>query len=457
MGDTTRRTRPAGRSRSPVIKSSAPRMSPSAGRRRAMSCSPASVGATLRVVRASRCTPNRSSSPRIAWLSAEGVTPRRVAARVKLRSSATARNADRTLSSSRTICELHSITLLDFSRYSGPTVTMKAALIDRYGSNDVVQVADIAVPVMGPMDLLVQVKAASVNPVDVKTRAGQLKALLNYRFPLVLGNDLSGVVADVGAQVRRFKKGDAIYARLDKDRIGTFAEFAVVREGAAALKPGNLTFEEAASLPLVALTAWQALVETGTLAANQRVLIHAGSGGVGSVAIQLARHLGATVFTTVGKRNVDLVKRLGANVAIDYRSERFEDVATDCDVVLDSAGGDTLVRSFECVKAGGVVVSINSSTPSPAFARSWGLNPIIVFAIRVLSRKATAAARKHNARYEYFFVRADGEQLKEIRLLVESGAITPLVDKVFRLDDVRDALAYSESGRATGKVVIKGV
>jgi alcohol dehydrogenase len=330
---------------------------------------------------------------------------------------------------------------------------MKAALIDRYGSNDVVNVADIAVPVMGPLDLLVHVHAASVNPVDVRIRNGELKPLLKYRFPLVLGNDLSGVVADVGAQVTRFKKGDAIYARLDKDRIGTFAEFAVVREGAAAAKPVTLTFEEAASLPLVALTAWQALVETGKLAAHQRVLIHAGSGGVGSVAIQLARHVGATVFTTVGQRNVELVKRLGANVAIDYRSARFEDVAKDCDVVLDSAGGDTLVRCFDCVKPGGVVVSIGS-TPSVSFARNWGLNPIVVLAIRLLSRKATAAARSHHARFEYLFVRADGEQLGEIARLVERGAITPLLDKVFPLEKVRDALAYSESGRATGKVVI---
>jgi len=334
---------------------------------------------------------------------------------------------------------------------------MKAALIDRYGSNDAVSVADIDIPTLGATDLLVRVHAASVNPVDIKTRDGKLKTLLKYRFPLVLGNDLSGVVSDVGSRVTRFKKGDAVYARVDKNRIGTFAEFAVVRDGAAALKPTNVTFEEAASLPLVALTAWQALVEIGRLGANQRVLIHAGSGGVGSVAIQLARHMGATVFTTVGKRNVELVKRLGAHVAIDYRSERFEDVAKDCDVVLDSAGGDTLVRCFECVKPGGVVVSINSSTPSPAFARSWGLNPIIVLAIRVLSRKTLAAARKHKARYEYFFVHADGEQLREIARLVESGAITPLVDKVFRLDEVRDALAYSESGRATGKVVIKVV
>ena len=331
---------------------------------------------------------------------------------------------------------------------------MRAALIDRYGGNDLVKVADIAVPMIGATDLLVQVRAASVNPLDVKIRDGKLKTLLKYRFPLVLGNDLAGVVSEVGTQVTRFKKGDAVYARLDSDRIGTFAEFAVVREGAAAPKPTNVTFEEAASLPLVALTAWQALVEIGKVRPNQRVLIHAGSGGVGSAAIQLARHLGATVFTTVGQRNVELVKRLGADVAIDYRSARFEDVAKDCDVVLDSAGGDTLIRCFECVKPGGVVVSIGS-TPSAAFARRWGLNPIIVLVISVMSRRATAAARRHKARYEYLFMHPDGEQLREITRLVESGVIKPLVDRVFSLEQVRDALAYSDAGRATGKVVIK--
>jgi NADPH:quinone reductase-like Zn-dependent oxidoreductase len=332
---------------------------------------------------------------------------------------------------------------------------MKAALIDRYGRNDVVRVADVPIPSFGAADLLVRVHAASVNPVDLKTRDGKLRPILKYQFPLVLGNDLAGVVVDRGTAVTRFKKGDPVYARLDKDRIGAFAEFAVVREGATARKPTNVSFEEAASLPLVALTSWQALIEIGKLSPNQRVLVHAGSGGVGSIAIQLARHRGATVFTTVGQRNVELVKRLGANVAIDYRSERFEEIATDCDVVLDSAGGETLVKCFKCVKPGGVVVSINSSTPSAAFAQSWGLNPVIVFAIRMLSRKATGAARKHNARYEYFFVRADGDQLNEITRLVESGAIRPVVDKVFPLEHVRDALAYSESGRATGKVVVK--
>jgi len=314
-------------------------------------------------------------------------------------------------------------------------------------------VADIPVPSIGDRDLLVQVRAASVNPLDFKIRRGKLKVLLKYRFPLVLGNDLSGIVTAVGAGVTRFKPGDAIYARLDKDRIGAFAEFAAVREGAAASMPANVTFEEAASLPLVALTAWQALVEIGKLNAGQKVLIHAGSGGVGSMAIQIARHLGATVLTTVGQRNAGLVKQLGADVAIDYRSVRFEDVARDCDVVLDSAGGETLLRSFACVKPGGVVVSIGE-TPSTAFARSWGLNPIMVFVVGLMSRKAEAAARKHQARFEYLFMRPDGEQLRLIAQLVENGEIKPVIDKVFPLDRVGDALAYSESGRATGKVVI---
>lgn len=331
---------------------------------------------------------------------------------------------------------------------------MKAALLDRYGDNSAVRVTNVPTPTIGDTDLLVEVRAASVNPLDVKTREGKVKVLLKYRLPLVLGNDLSGVVTQVGAQVRRFRIGDEIYARLDKRRIGSFAELAAVRESDAALKPINITFEEAASLPLVALTAWQALVELGRLEAGQRVLIHAGSGGVGSIAIQLAHHLGATVLTTVGQRNLDLVKRLGADIAIDYRSTRFEDVAKDCDVVLDSAGGETLVRSFDCVKPGGVVVSIGG-TPSASFARQWGLNPFLVFAIGLMSRKATAAARARKARFEYLFMRPDGSQLAQIAQLVESGIIKPLVDKVFALEQVHEALAYSESGRATGKVIIK--
>jgi len=331
---------------------------------------------------------------------------------------------------------------------------MKAAVLRRYGDNTAIEVADAPLPAVSDTDLLVEVRSASVNPLDVKTREGKVKVLLKYRLPLILGNDLAGIVRQVGKQVRRFKVGDEIYARLDKSRIGAFAEFAAVRESDAALRPKNTTFEEAASLPLVALTAWQALVEIGRLQAGQRVLIHAGSGGVGSVAIQIAHSLGAKVFTTVGKRNFDLVKRLGADTPIDYRTERFEDVAKDCDVVLDSAGGDTLVRSFSCVRPGGVVVSIGG-TPSATFARQWGLNPFLVFVIGLMSRKVSTAARASKARYEYLFMRADGNQLERMAGMVESGAIKPLIDRVFTLEQVKEALSYSESGRATGKVVVK--
>jgi alcohol dehydrogenase len=331
---------------------------------------------------------------------------------------------------------------------------LQAALIDRYGDNSRVRLADVPVPAVGHDDVLVKVHAASVNPVDTKIRDGKLKVLLKYRMPLVLGNDLAGIVTAIGPGVTRFKVGDAIYARMDKQRIGAFAEYAVVREAVAAPKPANLTFEEAASLPLVGLTAWQALVDIGRVQSGQKVLIHAGSGGVGTFAVQLAHHLGAKVFTTVGQRNIELVKRLGADVAIDYRTTRFEDVVQDCDVILETLGDELLLRSFQSMKPGGVVVSIGN-TPTAAFAREWGLNPLLVFVIGLMSRKAMAAARKRGARFEYLFMRADGEQLRRIGALVENGTIRPVIDRVFPLSAVRDALAYSESGRATGKVVIR--
>jgi alcohol dehydrogenase len=331
---------------------------------------------------------------------------------------------------------------------------MQAALIDRYGDNSRVRLADVSVPEVGPEDLLIKVHAASVNPVDTKIRDGKLKLLLKYRMPLVLGNDLAGTVTAVGSSVKRFKVGDAIYARMGKLRIGAFAEYAVVSESVAAPKPADLTFEEAASLPLVGLTAWQALIDIGHLGPGQKVLIHAGSGGVGTFAIQLARHLGAKVYTTVGQRNVELVKQLGADVAIDYRTTRFEDVVQDCDVILETLGDELLLRSFKSVKPGGVVVSIGN-TPTAKFARKWGMNPLLVPVVGFLSRRAMAAARARGARYEYLFMRADGEQLRQIGALVENGTIRPVIDKVFPLAEVREALAYSEAGRATGKVVIK--
>ena len=325
---------------------------------------------------------------------------------------------------------------------------MKAAVIHAYRGP--VRIEDVPRPVPGDGDLLVQVRAASVNPVDLKIRAGNLKVLTPYRMPLTLGNDLSGTVVSGGT---RFKPGDEIYARLDKDRIGAFAEYALVRESAAALKPARLSHIEAASIPLVGLTSWQSMVEIGKVGPGSRVLIHAGSGGVGTFAIQLAKHLGAWVATTAGARNLDLVRSLGADQAIDYRAQEFDTVLSDLDFVLDTQGGETLLRSFSTVKRGGCIVSIGG-LPDAKFARAWGLNPFLVLALRFMSRKETRLSRRAGVRYEYLFMRASGDQLARIAELIDGGIIRPVIDKTYPLDQIGAALAYSESGRATGKVVI---
>jgi len=325
---------------------------------------------------------------------------------------------------------------------------VKAAVIHAYRGP--VRIEDVPRPVPGDGDLLVQVRAASVNPVDLKIRDGQLKVLTPYQMPLTLGNDLSGTVVEGGT---RFKPGDEIYARLDKDRIGAFAEYALVRESAAALKPARLSHIEAASIPLVGLTSWQSMVEIGKVGPGSRVLIHAGSGGVGTFAIQLAKHLGAWVATTAGARNLDLVRSLGADQAIDYRAQEFDTVLSDLDFVLDTQGGETLLRSFSTVKRGGCIVSIGG-LPDAKFARAWGLNPFLVLALRFMSRKETRLSRRAGVRYEYLFMRASGDQLARIAELIDGGIIRPVIDKTYRLDQIGAALAYSESGRATGKVVI---
>jgi alcohol dehydrogenase len=281
-----------------------------------------------------------------------------------------------------------------------------------------------------------------------------VKVLLPFSFPLILGTDLAGDVEAVGPGVNRFKVGDAVYSRLDNDRIGAFAEYALVRESAAAKKPARLDYVQAASLPLVGLTAWQALIGLAQLQAGQKVLIHAGSGGVGTFAIQLAKHLGAQVATTASAKNHALVKSLGADVAIDYRTTRFEEVAEDQDVVLDTQGGDTLLRSFEAVRRGGVVVTIGGR-PDGKFARDWGLSPPLIWILGFLNRKVDRLARKKTVRFEYLFMRASGAQLEQIGALVDQGVINPVLDKTFPLEAAADAITYVESGRAVGKVVLR--
>jgi alcohol dehydrogenase len=330
---------------------------------------------------------------------------------------------------------------------------MRAFVMDRYGGPDVLSLRELPDPTPGPKDLLVQVEAASVNPVDFKIRDGGVKVLVKDRFPLTLGSDLSGTVLRVGSDVKRFSPGDAIFARLGKDRIGSFAELALVEEAHAAPKPPNLSHAEAASIPLVGLTTWQALVDIAKVQKGDRVLVHAGSGGVGTFAIQLAKHLGATVITTASAKNHDLVKRLGADQVVDYKKDRFEDVVAPCRVVYDTQGEETLLRSFAVVERGGVIVTIGGK-PDAKFAKAWGLNPVIVLVLRFLMRKVTRLAREKDVHFEYLFMRPDGEELARIGELLERGTIVPVVDRTFPFGQTKEAIALVESGRAVGKVVV---
>ncbi len=330
---------------------------------------------------------------------------------------------------------------------------MRAAFIRHYGNNDAIEISDQPLPAVGQRDVLIKIHAASVNPVDYKIRDGGLKAILPLKFPLILGCDCAGVIEKIGAEVRTFKPGDAVYVRLEKDRIGAYADYAVANENSVALKPANLNFVEAASIPLVGLTAWQALIDIGKLQAGQKVLIHAGSGGVGTFAIQLAKHIGAFVATTTSAKNFDLVKRLGADVVIDYKMQKFDELLTDYDLVFDTLGGDTQHLSFSVLKPGGTLVTI-AGIPTAEFGREWGVNPFIRFAMGWKNRLSSKLAQARGAKFTYLFMHPSGEQLREITKLIESGKIKPVIDKVFDLDHVRDALTYSASGHAVGKVIV---
>ncbi len=330
---------------------------------------------------------------------------------------------------------------------------MRALSIARYGRNVPLELTEREAPAAGPGEVLVEVHAASVNPVDLKTRNGDLREMLKYRFPLVLGMDLSGLVRTVGPGVTGWQPGDEVFVRLDKLRIGAFAELAAVRADLLAPKPRRLSHVEAASIPLAGLTAYQALVELGQLRAGQTVLIQAGAGGVGTLAIQLAKHLGAKVLTTASARNHALVRSLGADVAIDYATQRFEDVAKDVDLVFDSLGGADLLRAFACVKRGGAVISI-SGIPDAVTAREYKLNAVLRLALAVLNRKLVAAARRAGARYRFLFMRPDGAQLAELGRLCEEGRLRPVIEKTYSFEQGAQALAHVEGGRVRGKVVI---
>ncbi|MDV7085607.1 NADP-dependent oxidoreductase [Rhodococcus sp. IEGM 248] len=308
-------------------------------------------------------------------------------------------------------------------------------------------------PIVGDHDVLVEIQAAGLNQLDEKIRTGEFKQLLHYPTPLTLGHDLAGTVIGVGARVRQFSVGDEVYARPRDGRIGTFAERIAVHEDDLALRPTSISVVDAASLPLVALTAWQALVDRAHVQPGQKVLIHAGAGGVGSIAIQLAKHLGASVATTASGRNADFVRELGADVVVDYRTEDFADVLDGYDVVVDSLGGNNLERSLRVLRPGGKAIGI-AGPPDPAFARTAGVNPIVRLAITALSRKIRRQAAKAGVSYEFLFMHASGEQLRRIAELVDHGAIRPIVGRTYSFHETPEALKALASGGIRGKAVI---
>lgn len=305
---------------------------------------------------------------------------------------------------------------------------MKAVQISGFGDRSVLVVNEVAVPAPAENEVLIKVKASSVNPVDWKIREGYLQPLLNHPLPLTLGWDVSGEVAAVGDNVTSLSVGDAVYSRPDIAKNGSYAEYQTVAADEVALKPKSLSWQEAAGIPLAALTAWQSLYDHAQLAAGERVLIHAGSGAVGQFAIQLAKLRGATVYTTTSARNTDLVLGLGADHAIDYTKEDFS-ALRDIDVVFDTIGGETQANSWKTLKQGGRLVSI-TETPDETIASQHGVSA------------------------SFCFIQPNREQLEQLAEFADAGQLKVSIDSEFGLDQVTEAHERSETGRAQGKIII---
>ena len=332
---------------------------------------------------------------------------------------------------------------------------MKAFTVNRYSKKEKLQLTTMPEPVVKENEVLVQIHAAGVNLLDSLLRNGDFKIFLPYKTPFKLGHDVAGVIIKIGAGVSKFKVGDEVYARPADYNMGTFAEQIAISENDVALKPKNIAMEEAASIPLVGLTAWQALVEMAGLKKGQKVFIQAGSGGVGTIAIQLAKYLGATVATTTSAGNMAWVKSLGADVVIDYKTEDFETILKDYDVVLHSNRDKKILeKSLRILKKGGQLISL-TGPPTPEFAKQLGLAWHLILITRLLSAGVKKYAKKLNVNFSFLFMRAEGNQLGQITKLIEAGVIKPVVDKVFPFEQTNEAMAYVETGRAKGKVVVK--
>jgi NADPH:quinone reductase-like Zn-dependent oxidoreductase len=330
---------------------------------------------------------------------------------------------------------------------------MKALTFQRYGKAPGIAFADVPRPALQPDELLVQVHAVGLNPIDNMIPTGIFKPVLTFRLPATLGNDVAGIVIETGSRVTRFKPGDAVFACVFDLGRGALAEFVAVPERAAAPKPDNLDFVQAAAVPMVGLTAWQALKERGRLRPGQKVFIPAGSGGIGTFAIQLAKHLGARVGTTTSTGNVDLVTGLGADEVVDYTKKAFDDVLCDYDMVLGTLKGDTLEQSVRILKPGGTIVSLVGPLDA-AFARARHLNILLRLVFGLMSRKIRRLAGRQGVGYGFLFVRPDGDQLAAIGELLAARRLRPVIDTVFPFEEAKDALDYLARGRAKGKVVV---
>lgn len=330
---------------------------------------------------------------------------------------------------------------------------MKAIVVARYGK-DGFRAAEVPEPKVGDNDVLVEVSAASINPLDKMVRNGEFKQLLKYKTPFVIGHDVAGVVTEVGARVRDFKAGDEVYARPRDLRIGTFAEYIAIDQNDVAPKPASLSLHEAAAVPLVALAAWQILVEQAQVKPGQKVLVHAGAGGLGSTVIQLAKHLGAHVATTASGTSEQLVRDLGADVVVDYTKQDFSQILSGYDLVLDSLGGENLMKSLTVLKPGGLAIGV-TGPPDAGFAEQLGAPGPFKLVMSFLSRKFRRAAKNLGVRYSFFFMRASGAQLRELAALYDAGHLRPVLDSTFPFNQALEALAYVESGKAkAGKVVV---
>jgi NADPH:quinone reductase-like Zn-dependent oxidoreductase len=328
---------------------------------------------------------------------------------------------------------------------------MKAFVVTYYGP-DGLESSDVPTPDVGPGDVLVDVRAASINPLDKMVRNGEFKQLLKYKRPFILGHDLSGVVTQVGSDVRGISVGDEVYSRPRDLRIGAFAESIAIDAADVALKPATLSFEEAAAVPLVALAAWQAMVDLAEVRPGQKVLVHAGAGGLGSTVVQVAKHLGAYVATTAHTDDLDKARALGADEVIDFTTTDFVDVLSGYDVVLDSLGEESLKKSLTVLKPGGLAISV-VGPPDPAFADQLG-QPLLKPVMAVLSFTMRRRAKKLGVRYSFFFMKASGAQLKTLAALYDNGTLRPVLDRTFPFEQTLDGMAFVEQGKASGKVVV---